>query len=94
MPGGPRHPTDIEAPLQPRPIKPDAELARYHPDRVRAYLVYGIVGLLTFIVLVLTARLFQGELDTSEYVEIVFPAVFGLAGTAVGFYFSEQAKRD
>ena len=91
---GPRTPG---GPVQPFPTKPAnsrEEVTPYHPDRVRAYLGYAIVGILIFVILVLTVRMFQGELDTREYAEIVFPAILGLSGTAVGFYFSEQARRD
>lgn len=64
----------------------------YHPDRVRAYLGYSLIALLTLVIAFLMLQSVRGYLDTREFAEIVFPAALALAGTAAGFYFSEKAR--
>ena len=69
------------------------ETGRYHPVRVRAQLGYAILALLMLVIAFMALQTVRGYFETREFVEIVFPAVLASAGTAFGFYYSEQAER-
>lgn len=68
---------------------------RYHPEVVRANLVYvlvlALVALIAFLALMAGLDRFD---QVREFSEIALPALVGLAGTAVGFYFRDLLERD
>lgn len=81
-------------PSAPKPLA-TAKRDRYHPEVVRANLVYvlvlALVALIAFLALMAGVDRFD---QVREISEIALPALVGLAGTAVGFYFRDLLERD
>lgn len=80
----------VQPPIQSRHVDRD----RYHPVRVRANLAYIFVGALLVLVAFLGVMAALDRFDQMrEFSEIALPALVGLAGTAVGFYFRELTEQ-
>jgi hypothetical protein len=81
---------------------PGAELEPYNPQRkqesVRAWVTGALLGaliaLLFFAGIVASTGSKEHWDETKEMLQILLPAVTGLLGSALGFYFGTQSKKD
>jgi hypothetical protein len=70
-----------------------AQLKEQQRERTRAYIAYGLLGLLYVIVMgsgtILAAGWARWE-ELSDYLNLVFTTVAALSGAAFGFFFGER----
>lgn len=95
-------PARFELTVSPEPIAPAAHytLEPYNPeeqrDYVRMFVTVGLLALFAFII-VWVAIKSSGSHDTWKQTEdmltIVLPALTGLIGSVLGFYFGSQKNR-
>lgn len=77
---------------RPMPMVHVGDPVKVHDANTRAALAFAIVGTLLFTMVPLWICVFTGRLEVKEFLQTVFPALTGLTGTAVGFYFSDRGK--
>jgi|GEM_PF-1384791 len=84
MPGTPP-PLPTPQPVLPKRYAPEA----YHPDRIRAWLAFGLLVLLGLTIAFVAAQVARGYWEqTREFSEVIVTAEIALLGSAVGFYFA------
>ena len=68
-----------------------------HRDSTRARIAYGLIGILALVVVVtlfIAHQHTRSIADVKDVLVILFAPVVGLVGSALGFYFGRESRRE